>query len=142
MMLYLLDTNTVSEAKKKLANPGMEQWMTANQSVCHVSAVTIGELLFGVERMADGKNKNSRRQDFDFLLEDFKGRFYDFDGFAAAEWGRYAAELERHYGADWYKTFDQRDTMIAAIAREYGLTIVTRNEKHFPFCETVNPFSA
>ena len=30
--------------------------------------------------------------------------------------------------------------MIAAIAREYGLIIATRNTDHFPFCQTVNPF--
>ena len=30
--------------------------------------------------------------------------------------------------------------MIAAISREYGLTIATRNTNHFPFCQTVNPF--
>jgi predicted nucleic acid-binding protein len=34
-----------------------------------------------------------------------------------------------------------RDTQIAAIAREYGLKVATRNEKHFPLCETINPFS-
>ena len=67
-------------------------------------------------------------------------RFFDFDAPAAFEWGRYAAELEAAYGTDWWKQFDQRDTMIGAIAREYGLTVVTRNQRHFPFCNTVNPF--
>ena len=58
------------------------------------------------------------------------------------EWGRYAAALEADMGTDWWKTFDFRDTAIAAIARAYGLAIVTRNEKHFPLCELVNPFAA
>jgi len=63
------------------------------------------------------------------------------DGNVAAEWGRYAAELEKHYGKGWYQQFDYRDTMLAATAREYGLGLATRNTKHFPFCLTVeNPF--
>jgi predicted nucleic acid-binding protein len=48
--------------------------------------------------------------------------------------------LETGYGSDWWKQFDLRDTFIAGIAREYGLTVATRNTKHFPYCETVNPF--
>jgi predicted nucleic acid-binding protein len=38
-------------------------------------------------------------------------------------------------------SFDLRDTQIGAIAREYGLTVATRNVKHFPFCATENPFA-
>jgi predicted nucleic acid-binding protein len=34
-----------------------------------------------------------------------------------------------------------RDTQIGAIAREYELTIATRNARHFPFCKTENPFA-
>lgn len=60
---------------------------------------------------------------------------------AAAEWGRYAAELESASGPDWWKHYDFRDTQIAAIAREYGLTVATRNAKHFPFVSTENPFA-
>jgi predicted nucleic acid-binding protein len=59
----------------------------------------------------------------------------------ASEWGRYAAQLEAEFGSDWWKHYDLRDTQVAAIAREYGLTVATRNEKDFPFCETENPFS-
>jgi predicted nucleic acid-binding protein len=44
------------------------------------------------------------------------------------------------HGSDWWKQFDFRDTQIAAIGREYGLTVATRNVKHFPFCQTENPF--
>lgn len=117
-------------------------WLEANEGKCGLSAVTISELRYGVERMAAGKNKKQRARDFDFMLHDYKGRFFDFDGPAAVEWGRYAAELEAQFGADWWKTFDVRDTQIAAIAREYGLTVVTRNEKHFPLCDLVNPFAA
>lgn len=95
---------------------------------------------FGIERLPEGKKRSERERKYSFLLEGFSGKFFDFDGPAAIEWGRYAALLETHLGADWWKQVDVRDTQIAAIAREYGLTIATRNTNHFPFCQTVNPF--
>jgi len=141
MILHLLDTNIVSEITKPLPDARCLAWLEKNDQACAVSTITLSELRFGIERLADGKNKNQKIRCYEFLLEDYKGRFYDFDGPAAAEWGRYAAELERGLGADWFKHFDLRDTQIAAIAREYGLSVATRNEKHFPFCELANPFA-
>jgi predicted nucleic acid-binding protein len=32
------------------------------------------------------------------------------------------------------------DTQLTATAREYGLTIATRNFRHFPFCRIEDPF--
>ena len=142
MILYLLDTNIVSELRKPAPDAACVAWLDANEGRCGVSAVSISELRYGVERLAEGKNKTQHARHFDFLIEDYKGRFFDFDGNAAVEWGRYAAQLETQFGLDWWKTFDVRDTQIAAIAREYGLKVVTRNEKHFPFCDVVNPFTA
>jgi predicted nucleic acid-binding protein len=60
---------------------------------------------------------------------------------SAAEWGHYGAELEAAHGS-WWKHFDLRDTHIAAIAREYGLTVSTRNKNDFPLCATENPFQS
>ena len=100
----------------------------------------MAEIRFGVERLPQGKKKVQLEREFDFLIQDYQGRFYEFDGPAAYEWGRYAAELEAMYGTAWWKQFDFRDTQLAAIAREYGLTIATRNVRHFPFCQTENPF--
>lgn len=141
MISYLIDTNIISELNKPAPDAACLKWLEQNEDRCALSSVTLAELSFGIERLADGKNKSQRARDFDFLLEDYKGRFYDFDGPAAVEWGRYAARLEAQFGAGWWKTFDFRDTQIAAIAREYGLIVVTRNEKHFPLCELVNPFT-
>ncbi len=138
----LLDTNIVSEFTKPDPNAGCAAWVKANSLECGLSAITVGELRYGIERLAEGKRRNVLTQAFEFLLQDYNGRFFDFDGFACVEWGRYAAELEGVYGQEWWRTFDLRDTMHAAIAREYGLAVVTRNTKHFPLVTSVNPFSA
>jgi hypothetical protein len=140
-MIYLLDTNVASEPAKPQPDKNCMLWLQANKADCVISSVTLAELRYGVEKLEDGKHKAKCGRDFDYLAEDYRGRFFVFDEAAAAEWGRYAAQLLREFGADWWKTFDFRDTQIAAIAREYALTVVTRNEKHFPFCQTVNPFT-
>jgi len=139
-MIYLLDTNTVSEVKKPKPHAGCLAWLNARSDDCAISAVTVAELRWGIEGLREGKQNAMMERDFAFFMEDFEGRFFDFDCNAAREWGRYAAELETGFGHDWWKTYDFRDTQIAAIAREYGMTVVTRNTKHFPFCQTVNPF--
>jgi predicted nucleic acid-binding protein len=140
-MTFLLDTNVVSELTKPAPDAKCVAWVSARADDCAISTVTLAELRFGVERLPAGKRKAALERDFAFLLEDYSGRFFEFDGPAAVEWGRYAAELEAAAGTDWWKHYDFRDTQIAAIAREYGLKVVTRNAKHFPFVAAENPFA-
>ena len=140
MTPYLLDTNVLAEASKPAPDAACLAWLEAQRGNCAISTVTVAELRYGIERFPEGKRKAAAETWFRFMMEDYSGACIAFDGPAATEWGRLAAELEAHYGSDWWKTFDFRDTQIAAIAREYGLTVATRNTKHFPFCQTVNPF--
>jgi predicted nucleic acid-binding protein len=139
-MTWLLDTNIISELTKPKPDANCEAWLEEHAADCAISTISLSELRFGIERMPQGKKKAERDRQFRFLIEDYGGRFFEFDGPSAFEWGRYAAELEKRYGADWWKHFDLRDTQIAAIAREYDLTIATRNVRHFPFCKIENPF--
>ena len=139
-MNFLLDTNVVSEVSKPKPDPKCVGWLRAHRGECILSVITVAELCYGVERLPEGKRKALAMKEFRFLLENYAGQFLDFDGPAASEWGRYAAELEAARGSDWWKHFDLRDTQIAATAREYGLTVVTRNISHFPFCRSENPF--
>jgi len=138
--LYLLDTNIVSETSKPAPDQNCLAWLQKHKGECHLSTITVAEIRYGIERMPEGKRKSAAEKEWNFLFQDYSGYFFDFDGPAAIEWGRYVAELEARFGADWWKQFDLRDTQIAAIAREYGLTVATRNQKHFPLCATENPF--
>jgi predicted nucleic acid-binding protein len=140
-MKYLLDTNTASEPTKPDPDARCLQWLKAHEADCALSSVTLGEMSYGVERLPEGKRRAALARAFAFLCEDYAERFFDFDGSAAVELGRYTAQLEKQFGGEWWKTFDYRDTQIAAIARQYGLTVATRNGKHFPGCKTVNPWT-
>ncbi|PWU20669.1 MAG: VapC toxin family PIN domain ribonuclease [Verrucomicrobia bacterium] len=139
-MSWLLDTNTVSELRKPAPDVNCVAWLRAHGEESFIAAITVAEIRWGVERLPESKRRSDLEKWFGFMMEDYSDRFFNFDGPSAYEWGRYAAELEGHYGSDWWKQFDFRDTQIAAIAREYGLIIATHNSKHFPFCQTVDPF--
>jgi predicted nucleic acid-binding protein len=139
-MNYLLDTNVVVEPSKPIPNSKCLAWLQSHRGLCALSAITLAEIRYGVERLPEGKRKAALESAFQFLVEDYAGLFLDFDGPSATEWGRYAAELEAAHGSGWWKHFDLRDTQIGATAREYGRTVATRNLKHFPFCATENPF--
>ena len=139
-MTFLLDANVISETSKPRPDDRVVKWLRANRGACALASVTVAEMRYGIERLPDSKRTAVLETKFKFLAEDYADQLYEFDGPAAYEWGRYAAELEAKYGAEWWKTFDPRDTMIAAISREYSLTIATHNTNHFPFCQTVNPF--
>jgi toxin FitB len=141
-LIWLLDTNIISELNKSAPDRVCLAWLDAHAADCAISTLSLAELRFGIERLTDGKRKKERDRDFRFLMEDCNGRFFDFDAVSALEWGRYVSELEAEYGSNWWRQFDLGDTQIAAIAREYVFTIATRNTRHFPFCKTENPFGS
>ena len=129
-MTWLLDTKVISETSKPNPDANCVAWLKARRQQCELSTVTVAELRYGIERMPEGKRKTLADSEFRFLRKDYAARFLEFDGPSAAEWGRYAAELEADRREDWWKHFDLRDAQIAAIAWEYGLVVVTRDAKH------------
>ncbi len=115
-------------------------WLGAHAGDCCVTTITLAELYFGVERLPDGKRRRALARKHGFLRRDFGDWILDFDETPAAEFGRYAAEYEAARGAAGLEAADIRDLQNAAIARSQGWIVVTRNIRHFPFVDTVNPF--
>jgi predicted nucleic acid-binding protein len=85
---YLLDTNTVSELSKDKPNPEVVAWVRRNHEACFLSAVTIGELVKGLELLAEGKKRRWLTRQLRFLQEDYQDRILAYDDLAAIEWGR------------------------------------------------------
>ena len=131
---YLLDTNVVSELRKPKPHGGVLAWMSAlPESQLFISAVTIGELQLGIERVRthDAAKAEQIERWVDGL--DASGSVLPMDSNCFREWARLTAEHR-----------DQllEDGMIAATARVHGLAVATRNERDFARlrCELVNPF--
>ncbi len=141
-MRYVLDTNIVSETGKAKPNARCLAWLKEHETDCCLTTITLAEMRYGLERLPEGKRKRELSRKYDFIRQDFREWILDFDEAAASEFGRYAAEYEAARGAQGLEEADLRDLQIAAIARSQGWTIATRNTKHFPFVDTVNPFEA
>lgn len=122
--MFLLDTVVLSELRKKDRNLGLVQWISDKQdSELFVSVVSIGEIERGIcqQRSKDAVFAQRLTDWLAQLLLAYDERILPVTTPIAQRWGRLSAELGR---AD-------ADILIAATALECGLTVVTRNEKHF-----------
>jgi tRNA(fMet)-specific endonuclease VapC len=120
MLEYMLDTNICIYVIKNRPAAMRERFDQLAEALC-ISTVTLGELLYGVE-------KSARRSQNLEAVEQFTARLevLPFSAKAAAHFGQMRAELARVgllCGA--------YDMLIAAHARSEGLTLVTNNVREF-----------
>ena len=130
VLKYLADTNAVSDYFRP-GNP-VKAWFNDHPGEIGLSTLTLAEMRRGIELKGDTKARLALERVFKFVLEDYREAIFAFDEAAAAEWGRMMAQAKQPIPYD--------DSLIGAIARSRNLTVVTRNEKHFPGCDTVNPW--
>ena len=123
MSRYLLDTNICVHAlknefgiKQKIAEVGTKS--------CFLSEINIAELLFGIENSAPERRQRNR-QDFQEFQSVFNGRILSIGG-VLNEYARQKTALRR-----MGRTVDDFDVLIGASSITHGLTLVTRNIRHF-----------
>jgi len=107
---------------------GVKRWLeiTDRQSQ-HVSVITLAEIQKGIELLAEGKRRVQLEQWLKQDLEDwFSGRILPVDRQVAGRWALLAAQ-----GARTGRHLPTVDSLIAATALAYDLTIVTRNTRDF-----------
>lgn len=124
-MSYLIDTNVLSELRRKQPDAGVVTWIQARpRQALYLSVLSLGEIRKCIERVADA---TFRRVLTDWLETDlpnyFVGRLLDVDARVADRWGRVQAAAGR--------TLPAIDGLLAATALQHDLTLVTRNTKDF-----------
>lgn len=137
--MRVLDTNVISEPLKARPNPAATQWLDEQDlQTLFLTAVSVAELLFGVELLPDGKRKRSLHATLLRTIEQrFPGLVLPFDEAAAREYASMASEAQkRGYNISF------ADGQIASIAKARGFAVATRDEKPFRAMgiETVNPW--
>ncbi len=135
-MIYLLDTCVLSEATQPRKNSGVMTWLSQHDlERQYVSAVTLGELHFGAEKLPHGRKRQDLRDWVKSIEEDYAGRIVPLDPSVAACWGQLRAKAPNAQTVD---------AQLAATALAYGFTFITRNVKHFRFdgLDVVNPWVA
>jgi predicted nucleic acid-binding protein len=138
--MYLVDTDVLSEARKaERGNAGVRIFFEAaieNGLDLYISAVTIGELRQGVERIrfrGDATQAERLERWLFQVTTDFAERILPLDEETAHVWGRLRVPNAEN----------PLDKQIAAIALIHDLTVVSRNEDHFlpTGVRFLNPFT-
>ena len=125
---WLLDTNVVSELRKKRPDRHVKAWSDAQAAdSLFLSSVTLAEIRYGIERQPDPKFRNELTVWLDHRLRPwFAGRILPVDEEVILEWRRMVAR-----GRERSITFSQPDLFIAATAQVHSLVVCTRNEDDF-----------
>jgi len=135
-MTYLLDTNVLSETRKRQPAVGVADWIAATPpDRMHISVLTLGEIEQGI---AKSRSRGDRHQvaALERWLQDiqtgFEDRILPVSLPVATTWGRQPQQ-----------PLPPIDALIAATARVHGLTMVTRNVKDFEPAgiPVLNPFT-
>ena len=136
-MTYLVDTNVLSEIRKRRPDPGVREWFAATASDdLYLSVLVVGEIRQGIERV--------RRKDSDAaepvgewlgtLLRDFGDHVVPVTAEVADQWGRLNVP----------DPLPAVDGLLAATALVYDWILVTRYEKDVASSgvQVLNPFAA
>jgi predicted nucleic acid-binding protein len=139
---FLIDTNVLSEYNRPGGpDAGVKRWLeTTDRQSQYVSVVTLAEIQKGIELLAAGKRRVQLEQ---WLKHDLEAWFSDrvllIDRQVASRWASLLAK-----GARAGRPVPTVDSLIAATALAYDLTIVTRNVRDFQGigASTLNPWDS
>lgn len=124
-MAYLLDTDVLSGTRRPdKINPALEKWLRPlSPKELFISAMTIGEIEKGItkQQTIDPDFASDLQTWLDELLTYHADRIIPVTTNIARRWGNLSQQLGN----------SNVDILIAATALEHGLTIATRNTKHF-----------
>ena len=117
---YLLDTNVISETRKKQADRQVMSFLSAaDPSSLNLSVLSLGELRKGIalKQASDPEMARQLAAWVEGLEYSFADRILGIDAAVAKVWGDLSAQRSRPV----------IDTLLAATAIVHGLTFVTRN---------------
>jgi toxin FitB len=133
---YLLDTNVLSETRKRQPDTGVTEWVAATEpGRLHVSVLTLGEIEQGIARIR-ARGDHQQAAGLERWLREMEVGFADRILLVtlpvASAWGR-----QQHV-----QPLPVVDALIATTARVNGLTVVTHNVKDFQRSgiQVLNPF--
>ena len=134
--MYLLDTNVLSETRKRQPAEGVTEWIAATPPErLHMSVLTLGEIEQGIARI-HGRGDQQQAAALERWLREvelgFADRILPVTLPVASAWGR----------QQFKQPLPVIDALIAATARVNGMTVVTRNVTDFQHSgiQVLNPF--
>jgi toxin FitB len=123
-MKYLLDTNVVSELRKKVPSNNVIDWFASiHPSQLYLSCLTVGEIKVGILKLAKKDKEASLKlmKWLNSLTADYAKQIIGIDLETSEEW----AELMS------IDSSNAIDSLIAAQAKQGNMILVTRNIRHY-----------
>jgi predicted nucleic acid-binding protein len=139
-LTYLLDTNAISEPGRTNPDPAYARWFGGLEtSEIRLSAISVGELRRGVALLDPGERRGRVESLYANIIVRFSAQILPVDIAVAETWGSLSARLKRTG-----MVIGAPDELIAATALAHGLTLVTRNSRHFEpcGCDLLSPWSS
>lgn len=139
-MNWLVDTNVISETKKRQPSENVIEWIRGRQlSQLFTSKMNLAELAYGANKVSD----ILKRRDLEHWIETivrpwFAGRMFEIDENILLRWRIITRERELAR-----EPSPGVDLLIAAVAQEHQLGIVTRDTAPFVACglPVLNPWT-
>ena len=133
--MLLLDTDVLSALRRRERNPAVTRWLEGQRTAdLYLSVVTVGEIERGIaqQRRRNPPFAEDLARWLNRVLGSYGERVLPIDTPTARRWGQLSGDLGH----------DSADLLIAATALEHGLTVVTRNTRHFEptGVQVLNPF--
>jgi predicted nucleic acid-binding protein len=135
---FLIDTNIVSEVRKKArCDRRVAAWYASVQDGdLYLSVLVVGEIRKGIElaRRRDPTKAAALERWLNEIDTAFAERILPVDRVVTDEWGRMSAQ----------RPIPVVDGLLAATAKVYGMTLVTRNDTDIAGlgANVLNPFKA
>jgi predicted nucleic acid-binding protein len=135
-MPFLLDTNVLSELRKgERCDAAVAAWADHVRHESHyLSALSLGEIRKGIELLRRKAPRDAAALEVWLarLIDQYEGAILGITPEIAETWGRLCAR----------RPLPVVDSLLAATALEFGLTVATRNTTDFKGTgvKTINPF--
>jgi len=126
-MSYLVDANILCESSKAHPEPAVVQWLADHDTELHVSVLSLGEMLKGIHLMDAGNRRHQIERWYQRIERWAANRLLVMDAPVMLAWGRFYAKHQRAG-----RKLPLMDSLLAATALQYELTIVTCNTADFP----------
>jgi predicted nucleic acid-binding protein len=138
--MIVVDTNVVSELMRPSPSERVRVWLKAMPvRELYTSAVTVAEILYGIERLPSGRRQESLRSAATEVFSGFADQVLAFDAAAAGQYALVVSHRER-----LGMPIEGFDAQIAAICRASQAALATRNILDFreTGIEVINPWGS
>lgn len=140
MTRYLLDTNVISETRRRRPDPIVLRWLAGiDEQRLYLSAFTPAEIRKGIVKLGQDRRAAAYEAHLEELRQQFAGRILPLDDGVLDRWGQIAGAAEARG-----LVLSAIDVLFAATALQHNLILVTRNVRDMERAgvQLFNPWTA